>query len=99
MIREIKAAYNINDDPILPQLVPRFLPLSNQKHNGCVNKHEEPFMTLLRAKPRERKVKYERFIILDDADPRHIEERFGGELMSKQLISKLVWLTNIEPSD
>ena len=56
-------------------------------------------MTLLRAKPRERKVKYERFIILDDADPRHIEERFGGELMSKQLISKLVWLTNIEPSD
>ena len=60
-----------------------------QAHNGLIRKREEPYRTLLRAKPKEKKSHLERFIVLGDADPRHVEERLGNELVSNQIMSHL----------
>ena len=46
-------------------------------------------MTLLRAKPKEKKTHFERFIVLGDADPKHVEERLGNAMISNEVISKL----------
>ena len=43
----------------------------------------------MRAKPKEKKSHFERFIVLGDADPRHVEERLGNALVSNEVISKL----------
>mmetsp|Transcript_15363 Transcript_15363/g.19414 ORF Transcript_15363/g.19414 Transcript_15363/m.19414 type:complete len:85 (-) Transcript_15363:2280-2534(-) len=58
-------------------------------HGGLIRKREEPFRTLLRAKPKDKKSHLERFIVLGDADPRHVEERLGNELVSHQIMSHL----------
>ena len=54
-----------------------------------IRKREEPYTTLLRARPKEKKTHFERFIVLGDADPRHVEERLGNALVSNEVISKL----------
>ena len=61
----------------------------SQLHNGIVRKREEPYTTLLRARPKDKKSHFERFIVLGDADPRHVEERLGNALVSNEVISKL----------
>jgi len=38
-------------------------------------------MTLLRARPKEKKTHFERFIVLGDANPRDVEERLGSALV------------------
>ena len=53
-----------------------------QVHNGVIKKRDEPYRTLLRAKPREKKSHIERFIVLGDADPRDVEEALGSQLLS-----------------
>ena len=63
--------------------------IQNQVHNGIIKKREEPFMTLLRARPKEKKTHFERFIVLGDADPKHVEERLGNAMISNEVISKL----------
>ena len=63
--------------------------LKNQPHGGVIKKREEPYRTLLRAKPRDRKSHLERFIVLGDADPKHVEERLGSELISHQVMGHL----------
>jgi hypothetical protein len=52
-----------------------------QLHNGLIRKREEPYMTLLRARPKEKKTHFERFIVLGDADPKDVEERLGSALV------------------
>lgn len=37
---------------------------------------------MLRARPKEKKTQFERFIVLGDADPKHVEERIGNALLS-----------------
>ena len=44
-----------------------------QTHNGVVHRREEPYTTILRARPREKKRAVEVFIVLNDADPKHVE--------------------------
>lgn len=44
---------------------------------------------MLRARPREKKSHFERFIVLGDADPKHVEERLGNALVSHEVISRL----------
>lgn len=62
---------------------------ARQVHNGMIRKREEPYTTLLRARPKEKKSHFERFIVLGDADPKHVEERLGNALISNEVISKL----------
>jgi len=50
----------------------------SQAHNGVIRKREEPYRTLLRARPKEKKSHLERFIVLGDADPRHVEDSLGS---------------------
>lgn len=58
-------------------LSPSFMTLK-QVHNGVIRKREEPYRTLLRARPKDKKSHLERFIVLGDADPRHVEEALGS---------------------
>ncbi len=69
-------------------LAPSSISLS-EVHTGLIRKREEPFMTLLRARPKEKKTHFERFIVLGDAEPRHVEERLGSALIYNQVIDKL----------
>ena len=46
-------------------------------------------MTLLRARPKEKKTHFERFIVLGDAEPREVEERLGRALIYNQVIDKM----------
>lgn len=70
----------------------------SQTHNGLIRKREEPYTTLLRAKPKDKKLHFERFIVLGDADPKHVEERLGNALVSNEVISKLK-AQDIEPPE
>ena len=46
-------------------------------------------MTLLRARPKEKKTHFERFIVLGDAEPREVEERLGRAFIYNQVIDKM----------
>ena len=63
--------------------------MDSQPHCGLIKKREEPYTTLLRARPKDKKSNFERFIVLGDADPSHVEERLGNALISNEVISKL----------
>lgn len=87
-LRRYHARNGLIDDDQVNKLAPSFMTLG-QAHNGLIRKREEPYRTLLRAKPKEKKTHLERFIVLGDADPRHVEERLGNELVSNQIMSHL----------
>ena len=44
---------------------------------------------MLRARPKEKKSHFDRFIVLGDADPKEVEERLGNALISNEVIEKL----------
>ena len=87
-IRQIWRENKLWDDDIRTFLAPSSIFLK-QLHNGLIRKREEPYMTLLRARPKEKKTHFERFIVLGDADPRDVEERLGSALVYNQVIEKL----------
>ena len=60
-----------------------------QQHGGIVRKKDEPYKSILRAKPKPKPSHFERFIVLGDADTKHVEERLGNALLSQQVISKI----------
>ena len=80
--------HNLTKAKVGTELEPSFN-TQNQVHNGIINKREEPYKTMLRSRARDYKLHSDRFIVLGDADPRHVEERLGGELMSNQIIKAL----------
>ena len=80
--------YQISDLDKKTQLEPA-AKTESQPHNGIIRKREEPYTTLLRARPKDKKSHFERFIVLGDADPKHVEERLGNALVSNEVISKL----------
>lgn len=88
LIRKMHLEQRIKDTEAHLYLAPAHVTMA-QPHNGLIRKREEPFTTLLRARPREKKTHFERFIVLGDADPRHVEERLGNALISNEVISKL----------
>ena len=53
-----------------------------QQHGGIIRKNAEPFKSILRARPKHRPSHFERFIVLGDADTKHVEERLGNALLS-----------------
>lgn len=65
--------------------------LQAQPHCGLLRKREEPYMTLLRARPKDKKgkSKYERFIVLGDADPKHIEETLGSAMIYNEVVGQM----------
>ena len=48
-------------------------------------------MTLLRARPRDKKArnKYERYIVLGDADPKAVEETLGSTMIYNEVVENL----------
>jgi len=47
-------------------------------------KRKDPYQTILRARPVNRRHPYDRFIVLGDADPAEVERRIGNALMNEQ---------------
>ena len=62
---------------------------SAQPHGGLIRKREEPYSSLIRARPREKKLMHDRLIVLGDADPNNVEERLGSALISNEVFDKL----------
>ena len=54
-----------------------------------IRKKDEPFVTILRARPRYQRDHFERFIVLGDANTKHVEERLGNALLFHQVVSKM----------
>lgn len=86
LLRTLRRDFKISD-PEADFLLEPTAKTNCQQHNGIIRKREEPYTTLLRARPRDKKSHFERFIVLGDADPRHVEERLGNALISNEVIS------------
>ena len=54
-----------------------------------MRKKDEPFATILRARPKHPREHFERFIVLGDANQKNVEERLGNALLYHQVISKM----------
>ena len=69
-------------------LAPTSVTLS-QQHGGFITKKADPYLTILRARPKNTRDHFERFIVLGDANTKHVEERLGNALLFNQVISKM----------
>ena len=87
-IRTLWFNYKLEDDDIGTYLAAQAI-TSAQPHSGLIRKREEPFSSLIRARPREKKFGHDRLIVLGDADPKHVEERLGSALISNEVFDKL----------
>ena len=63
--------------------------IKTQPHHGVVKKREDPYATLLRARPKQAKNQFTRFIVLGDASAAAVKERLGDAFISNEVIDRL----------
>jgi hypothetical protein len=69
-----------------------------QYHDGVIIKRQEPYRTILRARPKQVGNRFERFIALADSDPKEVQKRVEETLANKNRKKNITFETSPSPS-